>query len=154
MSCVPPSGGYHGPAPAPAQTSDDTATTYSSSTYSDDSYAADDGNDGGWPRKECLSEYGTTECGYHCVAQYGEVKCASTPTGACQAQYGTVTCWDPPRGGRRHHGYGRAAQAECVSQYGTTACGYGCVAQYGEVKCAQHPGGVCAAQYGSITCSD
>lgn len=40
----------------------------------------------------CKSAYGKTECGYHCTAAYGVVKCAQTPQGACQAAYGKVTC--------------------------------------------------------------
>src|ERR1041385_8012338 len=34
-----------------------------------------------YPQQECKSAYGTTVCGYSCVAAYGEVKCASTPSG-------------------------------------------------------------------------
>jgi hypothetical protein len=37
------------------------------------------------PPAECKSAYGQTECGYGCVAAYGEVKCAKTPEGRCQA---------------------------------------------------------------------
>ncbi len=44
------------------------------------------------------------------------------------------------------------AQQECKSAYGTTACGYGCVAEYGVVKCASQPGGTCQAAYGQVTC--
>jgi hypothetical protein len=101
---------------------------------------------------DCTSAYGTTACGYSCVAAYGEIKCAQTPAGVCTAAYGEVTCWDPPRLGRRHR-HRRGPQAECKSAYGTTACGYSCVAAYGEVRCADRPDAVCSAAYGSITCS-
>ena len=101
----------------------------------------------------CTSAYGTTACGYDCVAAYGQVKCAATPAGVCAAASGEVTCWDPPR---RHGRFRRRHQpkASCTSAYGTTACGYGCVAAYGEVRCASTPGGVCNAAYGEVTCSD
>lgn len=49
-------------------------------------------------------------------------------------------------------GYPEYPQQECKSAYGATACGFGCVAAYGEVKCAQLPGGACTAAYGQVTC--
>jgi hypothetical protein len=97
----------------------------------------------------CLSAYGTTACGFHCVSAYGEVRCARTATGACLAAYGQVTCWDPPRSARRLRAAGR-----CLAAYGTIACGYGCAAAYGEVRCAQTPQGTCSASYGQLTCWD
>jgi hypothetical protein len=106
-----------------------------------------------YPQQECKSAYGTTACGFGCVAAYGEVKCASNPGGACTAAYGRVTCWEPaPRG--TYGGYEAAPASECKSAYGETACGYGCVAAYGTVRCAQQPGGACAAAYGEVTCSN
>lgn len=106
-----------------------------------------------YPRQECKSAYGTTACGYGCVAAYGEVKCASQPGGTCRAAYGQVSCWEP-RAQQRPYGYVVTQPSECKSAYGTTACGYGCVAAYGEVKCASQPGGVCEAAYGQVTCSN
>jgi hypothetical protein len=44
--------------------------------------------------------------------------------------------------------------AACKSAFGKTACGYGCVAAYGDVKCAQTPEGRCQVAYGEITCWD
>jgi hypothetical protein len=102
------------------------------------------------PRPGCRTAYGTTECGYHCVAAYGDVRCARTPAGVCAAAYGQLTCWDPPRSSRR----ARGERAQCVPAYGTVACGYGCVAAYGEVRCAQTPQGTCSAAYGQVTCWD
>lgn len=43
--------------------------------------------------------------------------------------------------------------AQCLTQYGQTACGYGCVAAYGQVRCAPEPGGACLAAYGRVECS-
>jgi hypothetical protein len=45
-------------------------------------------------------------------------------------------------------------RARCKSSHGAIACGYGCVAAHGQVKCAQTPHGVCKAAYGKITCWD
>lgn len=50
------------------------------------------------------------------------------------------------------NGYPAYPQEECKSAYGVTACGFGCVAAYGEVKCAVQPGGACTAAYGQVTC--
>lgn len=100
------------------------------------------------PPARCVSAYGLTRCGYHCTAAYGQVRCADTPQGACGAAYGQVTCWDPeaptPNG----------AQAECLSAYGTTSCGYGCTAALGLVRCAKSPGGRCTPASGTIGCND
>lgn len=103
-----------------------------------------------YPQQECKSAYGTTACGFGCIAAYGEVKCAANPGGACSAAYGQVTCWEPAP----QTVYGGMPSSECKSAYGTTACGYGCVAAYGMVRCAQQPGGACAAAYGEVTCSN
>ncbi|MBJ6764668.1 hypothetical protein JGU66_28190 [Myxococcaceae bacterium JPH2] len=102
----------------------------------------------------CVSNFGKTACGYHCVANYAQVKCAQTEEGVCTANYGEVVCWDPPRRGhRREHG-AEYPRAQCLSNYGSTACGYACVANYGEVKCAQTPSGMCSASNGHVTCFD
>src|SRR5437899_2619136 len=100
----------------------------------------------------CISNYGQTVCGYHCISNYGQVKCARTPAGACAANYGQIVCWDPP--GRAHRRQRWGARADCLSNYGTIACGYGCVANYGRVKCAQTPGAQCYANNGQLVCSD
>ena len=105
-----------------------------------------------WPAAECLSNYGTTECGYSCVANYGQIRCAKTPAGACTAAWGTLTCWDPPPTTRYSGEYIR--RAECLSRYGTTVCGYGCVANYGQIRCAATPAGQCFAMNGTLQCTD
>jgi hypothetical protein len=107
------------------------------------------------PQAQCIANYGEIACGWSCVAGYGQLRCAQTPTGICVADSGKLTCADPAPSYRPHsRGGGRQVpQAQCLSKYGTTVCGYGCVAEYGQVKCSQVPGGVCAAAYGKITCS-
>lgn len=77
-----------------------------------------------WPKKECLSAFGKTACGYGCVSGFGEVKCGQLPGMVCLASFGKV------------------------------ACGYGCAEGFGEVKCASEPEGVCQAAFGKVTCSD
>ena len=111
---------------------------------------------------ECKSAYGKTVCGYHCVAAYGEIRCARTPEGQCKAAYGEVTCWDPEprdrdgRGDRHRHDErgGRNDGATCESAYGKTACGFDCKAAFGEIKCADTPNGVCHSAYGKLVCWD
>lgn len=96
---------------------------------------------------ECKSAYGLTACGFACVAAYGEVKCARTPQGVCTSAYGKLTCWDPqPEPSPQ--------AATCLKRYGEVACGYGCKAAYGQVRCASRPQGVCKAAYGRVVCSD
>jgi hypothetical protein len=104
-------------------------------------------------QKECKSAFGTTACGYSCVAAVREVKCAPNPDGVCVAAYGEVTCTQghPRRHRRRAR---RVEKQECKSAFGTTACGYSCVAAFGEVKCAPEPDGVCTAAFGQVVCSD
>jgi len=127
-----------------------------------------------WPRPlaqaTCKAAYGEIACGWSCVAAYGKVACASSPEGTCSAAFGEVTCFDGPRRARLNQGgVGRAqgprqrggvwalqdvVPATCKSAYGTTVCGYGCLAAYGQVKCAQTPQGTCKAAYGEVTCWD
>ncbi len=99
---------------------------------------------------ECKSAYGNTACGYACVAQYGQLKCAQTPQGACLAAYGNIVCFDPPRTPECLN----APAAMCMASYGNIACGYDCVANYGVLKCAQTPAGTCLAAYGEVRCFD
>lgn len=115
----------------------------------------------GGPPAECKSAYGKTECGYGCIAAYGDVRCARTPEGRCQAAYGEITCWDPvddappmPPRPRPHEPRESRNGADCKSAYGKTACGYACEAAYGDLQCAATPLGVCHAAYGKITCWD
>lgn len=103
---------------------------------------------GSWPNAECRSGFGKTACGYHCVAAYGDVKCAATPAGACQAGFGVVACGDPA-----HYRAGMP-NVRCLAGFGKVACGYGCVAGFGDVKCARRPSGTCKAAYGEVVCSD
>jgi hypothetical protein len=100
------------------------------------------------PAAECLTQYGTTQCGYGCVAAYGQVQCSPNPGGACAAEYGRVVC-SSARVSITTAGY---EQAQCVAAYGQLVCGYGCAQAYGQVRCSQVPGGICSAAYGSIQC--
>lgn len=45
-------------------------------------------------------------------------------------------------------------EAECISGYGKTACGYSCIAAYGTVRCAATPAGTCESAYGKVACWD
>lgn len=105
---------------------------------------------------QCVAASGKVACGWSCVAHAGEVRCAQTPGGVCAGNGGQIVCSEAvaqPRYDDRPR-YRDVPQQECLSKYGKTVCGYGCVAGYGEVKCATRPGGVCQAAYGEITCSN
>jgi hypothetical protein len=43
---------------------------------------------------------------------------------------------------------------QCVTSFGKTACGYGCRASDGQVRCAQTPQGVCSVGSGIVACWD
>jgi len=101
----------------------------------------------------CMTSEGKTACGYHCIASYGEVRCAQRPEGICVAGSGTVTCWDPPPIVRLTFPF-RAPRPQCIASAGQVACGYGCIANYDRVACAQTPFGACKANEGRLVCSD
>lgn len=105
---------------------------------------------------ECLTSSGETACGYHCVASYGQVRCAQTPQGACSTASDVVACWDPPAVVRKVFEYQRAVppQTNCVNTYGQTACGYDCIISDDRVQCAQTPFGACLADQGNLVCWD
>lgn len=105
------------------------------------------------PKAECKSAFGEIACGYSCIAAHGEVRCAQTPDGLCDSAFGDVTCWDPPYWqGAAYVGGPTLPQADCVSAFGNTACGYNCVSGFGQVACAQWPGGTCTTSMGRIVC--
>src|SRR5689334_20814718 len=87
---------------------------------------------------QCLTQYEKTACGYHCLANHGQVACARTPDGICSDGAETVTCWDPPEAVRLHY-RGRVPRPACLSRAGKTACGYACQAHDNEVVCAETP---------------
>ena len=95
---------------------------------------------------ECVTAFGTTACGYHCISAFGEVKCAQTPYGVCKSAFGEIVCWDPSRPVNK--------QAECVTSFGKITCGYNCVSAFGETKCAETPEGTCKSSSGNIECWD
>ncbi len=105
---------------------------------------------------ECLTSSGVTACGYHCVANYGQVRCAQTPQGACSVASDVVACWDPPAVVRKVFEYQRISlpRTNCVNTYGQTACGYDCIVSDDRVQCAQTPFGVCQADQGTLVCWD
>lgn len=97
----------------------------------------------------CRSAFGTTACGYDCVAAFGAVSaprrrsaCARRPSARSRASIRRATT-------------GAAARRRSASRpSGKTACGYGCVVAFGDIRCAKSPNGACQAAYGEIVCSD
>lgn len=73
---------------------------------------------------ECKNSFGKEICGYHCVEQGTNVRCAPTPDQRCIA------------GG-----------------FGNIACGYNCAKSNSTVKCAQRRRDNCAADnFGNVKC--
>jgi len=102
------------------------------------------------PRAACLTSSGATACGYGCQAAGTDVKCAQTPYGLCVADFGRVDCWDPPALPATPALV--AIPAQCVRDFGSLACGWGCVAEAGQVRCSQVPGGRCRLDVGRLVC--
>lgn len=99
---------------------------------------------------ECRTAYGMTACGWACRDAFGDVKCAATPAGTCMEAGGRVSCFDP----RVPLPPPVAVQSQCITQFGVTACGYGCMAALGQVRCARTPQGSCREVAGVVRCSD
>lgn len=47
-----------------------------------------------------------------------------------------------------------AADSECKSAFGKTACGFHCTAGFGDVDCAETYAGACLAAFGEVRCWD
>ncbi len=105
------------------------------------------------PRPRCVTNYGQTACGYHCIRSDDRVQCAQTPFGACRADQGTLVCWDPPAAvvlAKRR----QTPRAECIRNSGRVACGYHCLDYEGKLRCAQTPEGTCKVEQGNLVCWD
>lgn len=107
----------------------------------------------GEPKPDCLSAYGMSACGYHCIGEYSQVKCAVTPQGVCISGSCQVLCFDPPAHVISLWGE-KLPRPTCVREKDRLACGYHCKAQGAEVACATTPAGVCTADYGMVRCFD
>jgi hypothetical protein len=105
------------------------------------------------PQAACLTNYGRTACGYHCLAAHGEIDCARTSAGVCDASTPHVVCWDPPDIVRAHYGSAVPAAA-CLMRDGEVACGYHCEAHDETVRCAATPDGVCDSTSRDVVCWD
>jgi hypothetical protein len=90
-------------------------------------------------------------CGYNCVANYGQVRCAKTPDGFCRAERDTVFCWDPPI---TSAGFAIDAASEraCLASTSGASCGYACLATSRASACATSRDDVCRAADGLIQC--
>jgi hypothetical protein len=104
-------------------------------------------------RPQCVASAGQVACGFECIVNYDRVACAQTPLGACKANEGRLVCWDPPGQVIAAQG-ARTPLVTCISNYGKVACGYGCIATFGVVRCAKTPGGFCRAERDQVFCWD
>lgn len=105
---------------------------------------------------QCVTNYGQTACGYHCIAAHGHVECARTSAGICGTTSTNVYCWDPPDWVRALYSRAeeRVPRPSCVVRSGNIACGFGCTAQDSRVACATSPEGVCRSTGREILCWD
>ncbi len=102
----------------------------------------------------CITNYGKTACGYHCLAAHGEVACAKTSAGICGATESELVCWDPPDSVRAHYG-DKVPRPKCLTRAGAIACGYDCASREGDrVYCASTPDGICVATSRTTVCWD
>jgi hypothetical protein len=102
----------------------------------------------------CMTNYGKTVCGYHCLAAHGEVACAKTSAGICGATETELTCWDPPDSVRAHYG-DKVPRPKCLTRFGSIACGYDCASREGDkVYCAQTADGICVSTWREVVCWD
>lgn len=107
----------------------------------------------GVPTATCVTTYGQMACGYVCDTTSDRALCSQTPFGACGEVEGRIACWDPPAA------VVLAKQKKtpiptCLVDSGKIACGYGCVAHDGVVRCAETPDGGCRVEQGKIICWD
>lgn len=105
------------------------------------------------PSVECVEDEDQKVCGYHCLKNYGQMRCAGTPQGTCAQVEGKLTCWDPSPALVAWLG-AKLPAPTCVSNYGLMACGYHCVEHDGHLGCAQTPMGQCAGNFGTVVCFD
>ena len=105
------------------------------------------------PTPSCVTNYGQTACGYHCIANSDQAQCAQTPFGACRANGGHLVCWDPPAeviAARRE----ATPVAGCIASNDRVVCGYHCDAYQGSMECSQTPDGACHRERGIVVCWD
>lgn len=105
------------------------------------------------PTAKCLTANGRQACGYSCRASFSDVRCASTPYGACATFNDRVYCFDPPASAI-HHPPDEGLRPECKSVAGQSACGFNCLIAKGQVACARTPYGVCREHFNTIKCFD
>jgi hypothetical protein len=105
------------------------------------------------PVMSCIEDDTNKVCGFNCLKNYGQMRCAMTPQGRCASVEGKVACWDPPAAYLAYLGT-NAEAASCLANYGEVACGYNCVEHNGHVACSETPMGRCAGNFGKITCFD
>ena len=102
----------------------------------------------------CRTVDGRTDCGWQCRHDsLRGVQCAKTEAGRCFTVDGQVACFDPPAHVTRVFA-GSLPEPTCLARDGRVACGYGCVAGNGEVRCAQTPRGTCTSRAGEVVCAD
>lgn len=105
------------------------------------------------PRAECRTSNNVQACGFHCIAELDQVKCAQTPQGFCTRKERQVVCWDPPEE-LRLHAPEKVSSATCHAKYRDVTCGFACTSSPNHLACAQTPWGVCVTRFDDVACWD
>lgn len=105
------------------------------------------------PEASCIAAYGKVACGYHCEANQGVLRCATTPEGLCRRERDTVVCWDPPPEADAV-AYEPATERACLEAEQGRLCGFRCLATRQRAQCGRGRNDSCQVRPdGTIACS-
>ena len=103
------------------------------------------------PRASCEIGFGKVNCGYHCIANHGVVRCAETPDGTCRAERDTVYCWDPPLDSTGAV-WSAASELACIQAGSDRSCGFRCLAIPNQGRCGPSRADSCRVKEDKIEC--
>jgi hypothetical protein len=103
------------------------------------------------PKAVCEIGFGKVNCGYHCVANHGVVRCAETPDGTCRAERDTVFCWDPPLDATGAV-WSAASELACIHAGTDRSCGFRCLAIPNQGRCGASRADSCRVKEENIVC--
>ena len=103
------------------------------------------------PKASCEIGFGKVNCGYHCIANHGVVRCAETPDGTCRAERDTVYCWDPPLDATGAV-WSAASELACIQAGTDRSCGFRCLAIPNQGRCGPSRADSCRVKEDKIEC--
>ena len=105
------------------------------------------------PAPQCVTQGGTTACGYGCLTHNGKAACANTPLGRCEVWQGKLRCFDPPVM-LMSLPQAQWKRVTCEHNDDVWVCGYNCKGTGERLACAQTWFGICENKVGRVTCWD